>query len=58
MFCMSKPKLIMMDEPSLGLAPILVDLVFELIDTLRSQGRTILVVEQNATRMLKAADRA
>jgi len=55
---MSKPKLIMMDEPSLGLAPILVDLVFELIDTLRSQGRTILVVEQNATRMLKAADRA
>lgn len=55
---MSKPKLIMMDEPSLGLAPILVDLVFDLIDTLRSQGRTILVVEQNATRMLKAADRA
>jgi branched-chain amino acid transport system ATP-binding protein len=55
---MSKPKLIMMDEPSLGLAPILVDLVFELIDTLRSQGRTILVVEQNATRMLGAADRA
>ncbi len=55
---MSKPRLIMMDEPSLGLAPILVDLVFELIDTLRSQGRTILVVEQNATRMLNAADRA
>lgn len=55
---MSQPKLIMMDEPSLGLAPILVDLVFELIDTLRSQGRTILVVEQNATRMLAAADRA
>lgn len=55
---MSKPKLIMMDEPSLGLAPILVDQIFELIDTLRSQGRTILVVEQNATRMLHAADRA
>jgi len=55
---MSKPKLIMMDEPSLGLAPILVDLVFELLDTLRSQGRTILVVEQNATRMLEVADRA
>ena len=55
---MSKPKLIMMDEPSLGLAPILVDLVFDLIDTLRSQGRTILVVEQNATRMLSATDRA
>jgi len=55
---MSKPKLIMMDEPSLGLAPILVDLVFDLIDQLRSQGRTILVVEQNATRMLNVADRA
>jgi len=55
---MSRPKLIMMDEPSLGLAPILVDLVFDLIDQLRSQGRTILVVEQNATRMLAAADRA
>ena len=55
---MSKPKLVMMDEPSLGLAPLLVDLVFELIDTLRQQGRTILVVEQNATRMLAAADRA
>jgi len=55
---MSKPKLIMMDEPSLGLAPILVDQVFELLDTLRGQGRTILVVEQNASRMLAAADRA
>lgn len=55
---MSKPKLLMMDEPSLGLAPILVDLVFDLIAQLREQGRTILVVEQNATRMLKAADRA
>ncbi len=55
---MSKPKLLMMDEPSLGLAPILVDLVFDLIAQLQQQGRTILVVEQNATRMLKAADRA
>ena len=55
---MSKPKLVMMDEPSLGLAPILVDLVFELLETLRGQGRTILVVEQNATRMLEVADRA
>ena len=48
----------MMDEPSLGLAPVLVDVVFELIETLRSQGRTLLVVEQNATRMLEVADRA
>ena len=55
---MSQPKLVMMDEPSLGLAPVLVDLVFELITALAEQGRTILVVEQNATRMLQAADRA
>jgi branched-chain amino acid transport system ATP-binding protein len=55
---MSGPKLLMMDEPSLGLAPIIVDLVFDLIDRLRAEGRTILVVEQNATRMLQAADRA
>lgn len=55
---MSKPKLLMMDEPSLGLAPVLVDVVFELIDRLRSQGRTLLIVEQNAARMLDVADRA
>ena len=55
---MSKPRLIMMDEPSLGLAPLLVDLVFDLIDRLRERGTTVLVVEQNATRMLQAADRA
>ena len=55
---MSKPRLLMMDEPSLGLAPVLVDVVFELIESLRRQGRTLLVVEQNATRMLEAADRA
>jgi branched-chain amino acid transport system ATP-binding protein len=55
---MSKPRLLMMDEPSLGLAPVLVDVVFELISTLRDQGCTMLVVEQNATRMLEVADRA
>ena len=55
---MSKPRLLMMDEPSLGLAPVLVDVVFKLIETLRGQGRTLLVVEQNATRMLEVADRA
>ncbi len=55
---MSRPRLLMMDEPSLGLAPVLVDVVFELIATLRAQGRTLLVVEQNASRMLAAADRA
>lgn len=55
---MSKPKLLMMDEPSLGLAPVLVDVVFELIISLRAQGRTLVVVEQNAARMLDTADRA
>lgn len=55
---MSDPRLLMMDEPSLGLAPLLVDLVFDLIDSLRASGRTLLVVEQNATRMLEVADRA
>ena len=55
---MSRPRLLMMDEPSLGLAPVLVDVVFELISTLREKGRTLLVVEQNATRMLEIADRA
>lgn len=55
---MSRPKLLMMDEPSLGLAPVLVDVVFDLIATLREQGRTMLVVEQNATRLLEVADRA
>ena len=55
---MSKPRLLLMDEPSLGLAPVLVDVVFNLIDSLRESGTTLLVVEQNATRMLDAADRA
>jgi len=55
---MARPRLLMMDEPSLGLAPILVDVVFELVETLQAQGRTLLVVEQNATRMLEGADRA
>lgn len=55
---MSRPRLLMMDEPSLGLAPVLVDVVFDLIGRLRDQGRTLLVVEQNATRMLAVSDRA
>lgn len=55
---MSRPRLLMMDEPSLGLAPVLVDVVFELIDQLRAQGRTLLVVEQNAARMLAVSDSA
>ena len=55
---MSEPRLLMMDEPSLGLAPVMVDVVFGLISSLRARGRTMLVVEQNATRMLDLADRA
>lgn len=55
---MSDPTMLIMDEPSLGLAPVLVDVVFELIDSLRTAGRTLLVVEQNATRMLEISDRA
>ena len=54
---MSEPKMLLLDEPTLGLAPTLVDVIFELLVTLRQQGRTILVVEQNAKRVLGIADR-
>ncbi|MBP3876933.1 MAG: ABC transporter ATP-binding protein [Lachnospiraceae bacterium] len=53
---MSRPKLIMMDEPSLGLAPIIVQGVFDIIREIHSQGVTILLIEQNANMALKAAD--
>jgi len=55
---MSRPKLIMMDEPSLGLAPIVVQGVFDIISEINKQGVTILLVEQNANMALKAAHRA
>ena len=55
---MSRPKLVMLDEPSLGLAPILVDEIFALIAQLKETDVTILIVEQNAERTLKLADRA
>ena len=55
---MSNPRIVLMDEPSLGLAPLLVDFVFGLVERLRAEGRTMVVVEQNATRLLEAADRA
>lgn len=55
---MSRPKLIMMDEPSLGLAPIIVQGVFDIIREINKQGMTILLVEQNANMALKAAHRA
>ncbi|MBP5702448.1 MAG: ABC transporter ATP-binding protein [Lachnospiraceae bacterium] len=55
---MSKPKLMMLDEPSMGLAPILVDQIFEIIKNLNKAGTTILLVEQNAQMALSVADRA
>ncbi|MHB8626661.1 MAG: ABC transporter ATP-binding protein [Aggregatilineales bacterium] len=54
---MSRPRLLLMDEPSLGLAPILVREIFEIIRNLKAQGVTILLVEQNAKLALKYADR-
>ncbi len=55
---MSAPKLMMLDEPSMGLAPILVEQIFEIIQTLHKSGTTILLVEQNAQMALSVADRA
>jgi branched-chain amino acid transport system ATP-binding protein len=55
---MSRPRMLLLDEPSLGLAPIFVDRIFELILELRSEGVTILLVEQNVHRALDIADRA
>ena len=55
---MSHPKLLMLDEPSMGLAPILVDQIFDIIKELHKAGTTILLVEQNATKALEIADRA
>ena len=55
---MSHPKLIMLDEPSMGLAPILVDQIFDIIKQLHKDGTTILLVEQNASKALEIADRA
>ena len=54
---MSRPKLLMLDEPSMGLAPILVDQIFAIIQTLNRKGTTILLVEQNAQMALSVADR-
>ena len=54
---MSHPKVLMLDEPSMGLAPILVEQIFEIIENLHAQGTTILLVEQNAQAALSVADR-
>ena len=54
---MSDPKLMMLDEPSMGLAPILVEQIFDIIKELHKAGTTILLVEQNAQMALSVADR-
>ncbi len=55
---MGSPKLLLLDEPSMGLAPVLVDLIFDTIRTIRDQGTTVLVVEQNALAALRIGDYA
>jgi branched-chain amino acid transport system ATP-binding protein len=55
---MGAPKLLLLDEPSMGLAPVLVDMIFETIVKIREQGITILLIEQNAAAALDVADRA
>jgi branched-chain amino acid transport system ATP-binding protein len=55
---LSRPRLLLLDEPSLGLAPLVIDTVFDALHELRQEGVTILLVEQNATRAVEFADRA
>jgi branched-chain amino acid transport system ATP-binding protein len=55
---LSRPRLLILDEPTLGLAPLIVDQVFDLLAELKAEGTTILLVEQNATRTVEIADRA
>ncbi len=54
---MARPKVLLMDEPSMGLSPIMVDKIFEVVNDIHSQGVTILLVEQNASRALQIASR-
>ncbi|NCZ47064.1 MAG: ABC transporter ATP-binding protein, partial [Betaproteobacteria bacterium] len=55
---MARPRLLLLDEPSMGLSPIMVDTIFEVIRQIHQEGMTILLVEQNAARALQLADRA
>ena len=55
---MSKPRIVVMDEPSMGLSPILVSEIFNIIESIRKQGTTVLLVEQNAKKALAISDRA
>ena len=54
---MAQPRLLLLDEPSLGLAPVLVDTIFDILQEIKEQGTTILLIEQNALRALNFADR-
>ncbi len=54
---LARPKLLLLDEPTLGLAPLIVDQVFEILHELKEEGVTILLVEQNAARTIEVADR-
>ena len=54
---MSKPRLLLLDEPTLGLAPLIIAQIFEIIQTIRAAGVTVFLVEQNANRALQIADR-
>ena len=55
---MARPKVLLLDEPSMGLAPVLVEMIFDTISKIRQQGTTILLIEQNAMAALEVADRA
>jgi branched-chain amino acid transport system ATP-binding protein len=55
---MSGPKLVLLDEPSMGLAPVIVTQVFDLVRRIRAEGYTVLIVEQNVSQVLKVVDRA
>jgi branched-chain amino acid transport system ATP-binding protein len=55
---MSGPKLLLLDEPSAGLAPVIVQSIFELMHRIRAEGYTVLIVEQNIQQVLKVVDRA
>ena len=54
---MSRPRLLLLDEPSMGLSPLMVDKIFEVLRDISAQGVTVLLVEQNASRALALADR-
>ena len=54
---MSRPRLLLLDEPSMGLAPLIVEAIFDIIEQIRASGATILLVEQNAAQALQLADR-